>query len=169
MTSNINNLSRISNYKVFLPVLGDTIMYAQGITLPGFSLNPITAYNKGGMPLKLEGDSLVLDPITISLIVDENFELPLKIYDVFKDVNHPTNATKGSDFHFNCGVEITNNTGKRLFNIDFYLCSLQSIGPITLLSNTDDDIISIDLTFEASYYELSNSIDTKKLKEVIES
>ena len=167
--TNINNLSRITNYKVFLPILGDSVLYAQGITLPGFSLNPITAYNQGGMPLKLEGDSLVLDPITITLIIDEKFETALAIYDIFKDICHPTNATKGTDFHFNCGVEITNNTGHRLFGMDFMLCSMQSIGPITLISNTDDDIITIDLTFEASYYELSTSLDTSKLSQIIKS
>ena len=167
--TNINNLSRISNYKVFLPILNDAIMYAQGVTLPGFSINPVTAYNHGGMPLKLEGDTLVLDPITITLIIDEEFKTALRIYEVFKDICHPTNATKGLDFHFNCGIEITDNTGHRVFGMDFFLCSMQGVGPITLLSNSDDDIITVDLTFEASYYEMSNQLDIEKLKQIIKS
>ena len=170
MTTNINNLARTSNYKVFLPLLSDTILYAQGVSLPGFNLSPIPTYSQSGVPLKLEGDSLEMDPISVSLIVDENYTLPLEIYKKFKDISHPSNGTKGSDFNFTCGIEITDNTGNPLFCIEFYQCALQSVSPLNLLSNTDDDILTLDLTFEASYYEITNYLDSDKLlNKIVES
>lgn len=167
ISNNTNNLSRISNYKVFLPILDETIRYAQGITFPGFNLNPIPAYNHASMRLWVEGDNLEMDPITISLIVDENYALVKQILKIFENVVHPTNGTKGLDYDFNCGIEITNNTGNPLFAIEFYRCALQSVAPINLLSNSEDDIIVIDLTFNPSYYEITDYLNPDKLKEKI--
>lgn len=169
ITNNTNNLARVSNYKIFLPILNENIQYAQGVSLPGFALNPVQAFNKSSVSLKLEGDSLVLDPISISLILDENLNLYKRILKIFESVTHPNSGVKNPDFNFNFGIEITNNTGLKVFAIEFYQCALQSIAPINLLSNTDDDIITLDLTIEASYYEIVEEIDKDKLLKILKS
>lgn len=169
ITNNTNNLARVSNYKIFLPILSENIQYAQGVSLPGFALNPVPAYNKSSLALKLEGDSLTLDPISISLILDENYNLYKRLLKIFEGITHPSSGIKNPDFNFNCGIEITNNTGLKVFAIEFYQCALQSIAPINLLSNTDDDIITLDLTIEASYYEIVEEIDKEKLQKILKS
>lgn len=162
MTRNPNNLSRTSNYRVFLPFLDDEIMYAQGVTLPGLSINPVPASNRG-LALKLEGDGYILDPSTISLIVDEDYNLIKKIYNTFKDVVHPDNGTYAPDLNFECAIEVTNNSGIPVFAIELHQCALQNISPITLLANSEDDIIVVDLSIEPSYYTLIDKLENSEL------
>lgn len=163
---NPNNLSRTSNYRVFLPVLDSEIQYVQAITLPGLSTNPVPASNKG-LALKLEGDGYIVDPITITLIVDEDFKLPKRIYNTFKDVVHPNNGTFAPNLNFECAIEITNNSGIPIFAMELHHCALQNVSPITLLSNTEDDIITVDLTIEPSYYELIDKLEDSALLQKI--
>lgn len=162
MAVNPNNLARTSNYRVFLPALFDEIQYVQGITLPGLSINPVPASNRG-LALKLEGDGYIVDPITITLIVDEDFNLAKRIYKTFKQVVHPDDGTYRPDLNFECAIEVTNNSGLPIFAMELHHCALQNITPITLLSNTEDDIITVDLTIEPSYYELIDKLENSEL------
>lgn len=164
--TNPNNLTRTSNFKVFLPLLDSEIMYAQGVTLPGFSLNPVPAYNSG-LALKAEGDFAQIDPITISLVVDENYALVKRIYSTFKDLVHPDNGTFAPNTNFECAIEITNNSGIAVFAMELHQCAMQSISPITLLANSEDDIIVVDLTIEPSYYSLIDKLSDSALVQQI--
>lgn len=164
---NINNLSRTSNFKVFLPILSEEVMYCQGIQLPGISINPVMGYNQG-LQLKLEGDTYTLDPITIDLILDENFILLKKIYSIFKDVVHPNNGTHGPNFNFECAVEVTDNSGIPVLAMELHNCALQNITPVTLLANSEDDIISCSLSIEPSYYEIIDRLsDSEIMKRIV--
>ena len=152
-----------------MPILGEEIIYAQGVTLPGLSINPIRGYNQG-LILKMEGDTYELEPSTISLIVDENFRLIKKIYSIFKDAIHPNNSTIAPDFHFECIIEVTDNTGHPIYAMELHRCALQNISPITLLSNSEDDIITVDFTIEPSYYEIIDKLeDSELVKKIVKS
>lgn len=159
---NPNNLTRTSNFKVFLPLLDSEIMYAQGVTLPGLNMNPVPAYNNG-LPFKAESDTYTIDPITISLVVDENYALVKRIYSTFKDLVHPDNGTFAPNTNFECAIEITNNSGIAVFAMELHQCAMQSISPITLLANSEDDIIVVDLTIEPSYYSLIDKLSDSEL------
>lgn len=159
---NPNNLTRTSNFRVFLPILQNEIIYCQGVTLPGLTLTPTQGYNRG-LKLNLEGDDYTLDPVTLTLIVDEDYKLPKRIYNLFKDIVHPNNGAIAPNFNFECSIDITNNSGITVFGLELHTCALQNITPITLLSNTEDDIITIDLSIEPSYYEIIESIEDGEL------
>lgn len=156
---NVNNLSHVSNYKVFLPLLDKEVLYAQAIQLPGISMQAIDGFARG-LHLKVAGDSYNMDPVTITLIADENFELIKRIYGIFKDVVHPNNSTIAPDFNFECAIEVTNNSGIPVFAIELHRCALQSVGALQLSSNTDDEILNIDLTFDVSYYEVIDRLES---------
>ena len=156
--NNINNLSHVSNYKVFLPVLSSEVMYVQGIQLPGISMTPMDGYNRG-LNLRISSDSYELDPVTITLIADENFDLIKRIYSIFKDAVHPNNSTFGPDFHFECAIEVTNNSGIPVFGLELHRCVLQNIGSAQLSSNQEDEIINLDLTIVPSYYEVIDKLE----------
>lgn len=156
--TNINNSTRTSNYRVLLPILGSEIQYAQGVQLPGLNINPVPGYN-GGLPLKLEGDTYTIDPVTISLIVDENYSLMKKIYNIFKNVVHSNSGAINPNYNFESIIEVTNNDGIPVFAMELCQCALQSIAPITLISNSQDDIIVVDLTIEPSYYNLIDKLE----------
>ena len=160
--TNPNNLTRTSNFKCFMPALGDSIMYCQGVQIPGISINPIESFNNG-LRLKLEGDSYILDPVTIDFIIDENYSIVKQIFSIFQDVVHPENGTIGSNLNFECAIEVTNNTGIPVFSMELHHCALQNVGPITLLANGDDDIIVLSLSIEPSYYELCDSIEDSSI------
>ena len=76
MTS--NSYSQSSNYKIFLPFLGDEWIYAQNIALPGFSLNP-SQINFGGKSLYIGGDHIDYDPVTVGFLVGEDFKIYTKL------------------------------------------------------------------------------------------
>ncbi|EAK3475153.1 hypothetical protein BHV26_08005 [Campylobacter coli] len=164
MTS--NSYSQSSNYKIFLPFLGDEWIYAQNIALPGFSLNPSQA-NFGGKTIYVGGDHIDYDPVTVGFLVGEDFKIYTKLIKYIFDRVHPNNGNIEPLKEFTCGVEITDNKGESLVNMTMYGCKITNLGALQLISNADDAEQTFDLTFNFDNFELIDYFESIKLKEAV--
>lgn len=155
MSQNPNNLQTTSNYQVGISFLGDDILYAQNISIPGFNFNPIEQGGRSGTRVLFMSDTFAFDSITLDLFVDEKLELYKKLLKYVKDrinLDKDTFANK----EFDCWVEIFNPMGISLLKIEYFGCFLDSIGALDL-SSSEDTETTISLSIRITSYEVQDN------------
>lgn len=149
--NNPNNLAKSSNYRIFLPILKNPVHYAQSINLPGFSLTTYEVDSRFGGAMLLGGTTIAYDAVTISLIMDEKFDI---YKELMRFLSHNVKSNNGcyGNVSFSIGIDITDSLGKSVFGIVMTGARLESVGGLDLNSNSEDSNLNLSLTFKFDDY-----------------
>lgn len=166
MQASQNSFSQSSNFKIHLPFIGDDYVYAQNVNLPDFSLNP-SLVNHAAKSAYIGGDHIEYSPITIGFILDENFDIYIKILKYILARIHQNSGIIEPLAEFTVGVELTDNKGESLLCFEFYGCKLNNLSSVSLISNADDAEQIFDITLYFDDWELIDYREQNKLKDAI--
>ena len=159
-----NSISQTSNYKVFLPFLGEDIQYALRVQMPDFTLTPIEVYPGSGKMGYTGGDSIQYGEMSVTFSVGEDLGIYKKILNYFHRCVHDNSGVIDDDWDFEAGVEITNNSGYPVMAIEFHRCKLVNLSDLTLDNTQEDAEQEITLSFKFSYYTPVDKLDLNSLK-----
>jgi len=163
--STINSISQTTNYKVFLPFLGDSIQYAQIVEFPDFTLTPIEVFNSSGKKASVGGDSLQYSDISVTFQIDENMELYKRLLQFVTTMVHRNDGILSDQLEFFCGIEITDNLGKPVIAFEFFGCNLMNVTGLTLDNTNDDNEQLVTITFQFDDWNLIDKLSISELKE----
>lgn len=153
---NINNLAQKTNYIAGSSEFESVPFYLTNVNIPGISLNHTEIGGRNSTKMRLSGDTISWNDLTIEMLIDEDFEIYLELMNVIeKNINAETGTF--ADFTFNFWIEISNSKGNKILKMDFNNCRINSISDITL--DSQDDITEHTLTIEINYdyYKIENN------------
>ena len=159
-SKNINNNAQITSFKVFLPFFGEEFKYAQAVTLPGLTVNPIEAFPGSGTRALTIGDSMSFTDCTVTFLLDEKYDIYKKLVKLFTDRINPVTGVD-QNLEFTAGIEITDNLGNSILAFEMYGCHFSDFPPIMLMSSSEDQEIQVDLTFRFDRFELVDYVNTE--------
>lgn len=152
----MNSFSQSSNYRVGISILGDDVLYAQNITVPGLNFTVPEASSRGGSRVIFGGDSVLYDTIVIDLILDSKLQIYKNlITEVHKYIN-PNNGTF-SGKSFTCWVDIADSFGKSLIKLEYFDCYLESVSGLDFTSAEDQEM-TLSLTIRFDNFEIQDSV-----------
>lgn len=131
---------KTSNFRV---VLRSDIRHIEFFTLetsiPGVTIGTLEA-GWQSMKDKRPGDSLTYDPLSLTILVDED----LKIYNDFYNLlnmthNAKTNVIQVTPEVFDLTIFLTSNKNNPIKSVKFYYAWIESISPIELQTTSNDD------------------------------
>ena len=151
------DITRNCNFKMYFPEpLGVLSFYGQVTKVPGLSLG-IIEKNWLGLVTKDIGDSVTFEPLTLTLILDEDMEVLKTIINNMVETRNPyTNAREPIKTEFQSTLEINTNKNNPLLAVTFSDCWIQAIDDIEFSTTNDDDIISVTITVIYKSYEIKS-------------
>lgn len=162
---NINNHTQTSNYKILLPFLRDTYIYAQSISLSGLTLTPLEAFAGSGKKALVGGDSIEYDPVVISFVLDEKYQLWRDLIKLISSHVDPSDGTLGDWFSHDltASIEVTDNLGKPIFRYNMTGVRIENMSSIDLSSQTDEEVV-LTLSLKFDNFELEDYYDPEVMK-----
>ena len=158
MSDNINNFAQPTNFLCGSGDLDLTQIYCTSVSLPGFNLNNPFVTSGGGSPLNLGGDNIIYNPLSLSLIIDEDYEIYFEFITKLQD---SISSTTGifADRAFDFFINITNAKGITLFKVNFVNARLQSMGDLNLDTSSDETeiLLPIELVYDRIEYTRSGT------------
>jgi len=155
---NNNNLAAQTNFMAGSDKLGLTSLYLTSLSIPGIQMSHPEVHAKGGSPLFVTADNLTFNPLSIEVLIDENFavynELMTKI---FQNVSPLTGTFATQEFDF--WIDVNNVKGFRVFKLEFNNCRIESIGDISLdtTSSETENTLSIEIKYDTYNIVFPNS------------
>lgn len=144
-----NSCAQQTNYFIVfgLESLGDVKFYLKGCNLPGLTLDPASINNKIRNQY-IAGDKIEYNPLTISILVDEEFEIYLSIIDeINKLKNNVTGEVK--QIPFTSVLFITTNKGNPIIKMEFEDCFINTLSDINFSTgDTSNTTLSFDMTLK---------------------
>lgn len=159
---NINNNAQTSNFKVYISFLGDKVIYANGVNLPGFTLTNIDSFPGSGKKHYVGGDSIQYSDVNVTFLLDENFVLYKEFVKYFNTKVHNNNGCL-NDEEFEAVIEVTDNLGKSLIAFEMHNCRVMNFSDLELTMTNDDQEITFTLSFQFDWYELVDYLNPSKL------
>ena len=160
LTNNLNFLQP-TNFKIIIDrkKYGNLEYFIQNVNHPGVSLPGVeVGYKRAAV--HLAGDRLDFEEVTFDIIIDENMDAYVEMYNWLKKLVEEANQTQSQrGLKEPTFADITmmimsshNNTTKRIVYRD---CIPTSLGGVALTSNaTDTTFITLPVTFTFSYFDL---------------
>lgn len=145
---NPNNHAQTSNFKVYMSIFKDDIIYAQDINLPGISHSPVDAYSRSGKKALIGGDSYDIGELTIGFICDEQYTLYKKVLSHMLKKIHQHDGTLDDTSSFVVILEITNFDGTPVLVIEYFGCYITNVGDVQFASTDEDNEITFDLSIK---------------------
>lgn len=151
----MSNFAHNTNYTVGISFLGDEIFNAQSVTMPGINFMNIELGGRGGSRALVGGDNISFDTITVDLLIDENLTVYKKIIRYIISKTNTEDSTFNSE-EFETWVSIKNDFGIEVMKLDFFGCQLSGIDSFPLSSSSEDEEISVGLSFRFDRFTLSS-------------
>lgn len=133
--------------------------FGTGVPIPGVSLNPALRETPLST-IKLHGDKLTFDPLTIEFIVDEELALWIRTFKWMNGLapaahrlDHAKLAAKGK--YFDGFLDLYSNSFNPTVSLLFKNCHPTNLGGFNMDYQSDDQmIIKSSLTLEYDYFEI---------------
>lgn len=164
LTTNINYLQP-NNFSISIDRAryGNLQFFAQSVNHPGLAVSAPTLAVPRLANVAMPGDTLNVDELSIDVLVDEDMNSYIEMYNWLNDSiqnNYKTPSNVKVDDTYSPEATITvsilsshNNVVKRIKYID---CVPTSLGVLTLQSVTSDVTpLSFPVTFRTSYFEIT--------------
>lgn len=145
---NYNNLAQNTNFLAGSSKLQLTPFYLQSVNIPGVSISHPEIGGRSSHKMKLTGDTVQYNPLSIELIIDEDFLIFHEFMDI---VNQNISSETGTfgDLSFDFWVEVTNSKGNKLFKVEFDNCRIESIADVFLnTQDIDSQILSVSFLYD---------------------
>jgi hypothetical protein len=91
---------------------------------------------KGSAKLNLQADTVTYNPLSIEVLIDEDFIIYHEFMSKIEDSISVDNASF-APIEFDFWIQINNNKGHKLFKMEFYNCRIDNISDL-ILDTTDD-------------------------------
>jgi len=136
--------------------LNDIKFYLKSCNLPGFSLEPEVIRNRLHSHL-VSGSNIEYNPLEISVMVDEDFDIYLSILEEIYSYKNP-NTGIIQQKPFDTTLFITSNKGNPILKFDYSNCFITNISsPVLNTGSRTVENISFDISIKY------DSIEYKKL------
>jgi hypothetical protein len=157
-----NSFSTSTNITFGAKELPDVFFNAQSFSLPALSFSPPNVGGRAGAVVKLPSDTVTYDELSISVILDKDWNVYTELYTYFvKHLN--VEETTFSDGKFDIWLEIRDGKGIVKRKFWFYDARVMTIDGIDFDSTDDTDTpIVINITFTFNYMDFDNTF--RKLK-----
>jgi len=163
MSINNNSYSTNTNISFGSKELDDLWLQAQSCSVPGISMSPPKVGGRAGAQISLAADNVTYTDLTIDMQMDKNWETYDIIYKYFLQGLNVEKGTFSNNKKFDLWLDIHIGTGDVVKKFWFYNCRLMDIGEIPLdVSDSDDTINEISLTFQFDYMDYDNSFFKEK-------
>lgn len=148
---NYSNLQNLTNYIQSSPQFELVHFYLQSVNLPGISSDPDKISTRARNRFNVAQDTLEFNQLSFEMLIDENLEIWLE----FQNYIRKRVRKDGFDpdpFFFT--IQVNNNKGNKLFNVDFHNCYITSIGDIQLDSRQDMTHHTLQVDIQYDHYEI---------------
>lgn len=157
------NYAQRTNFICGSPFLNDIEFYLQSCSLPGVNVNIPEVYNQG-MKALMNNDSISYTPLSLEVLIDEDFRIYEEFVKRFADRKSFTNGSFG-DLYFDLYTIVYNNKGNMLFTIWYKNCRLESVSEIQLSTNDDGVVNTMSVSLVYEWFEIKHDgIDPKDRK-----
>ena len=154
MTVTNKNAATSSNYKLVIPDYEEVDFFVQRTMLPGFRQNAVVG-NYINNPLRVPGDTVEYDPLSMDIIVSEDYKNIIALMDWMianKDKNGQWSRCKDIKLHM-----MTRNKTSGLV-ATFYNAFPTEVGAMNMDSTlNDEDVLISSILFEYSHYRIEKS------------
>jgi hypothetical protein len=152
-----NSFSTITNIRFGSNTLKDFWWNVKALTLPTISLTPPEINTRAGANVALSSDTAVYTDLGIEIIMDKDWEMFDMIYSYFLE---GLNVDTGKFSHFKkfeLWAEFVDGEGNVVKKFNFHSCSVIDFTPPPVdLTDQDDTIHTMDITFNIMYYTVDN-------------
>ena len=165
MAINNNSYSTNTNITFGSNALGELWFQAQSISIPGISQAIPKIGGRSGAQIGVSADSVTFTDLTIDMQIDNNWESYDLIYSFFLKGLNVEEGTFSNNQVFDLWVDIHLGAGDVKKKFWFYNCRLLDVGEIQLdVSDSDDTINEVSLTFQFDYFDYDNSFMKERTK-----
>lgn len=164
-----SNLSLLNTnkYQLVFPAQPNLNFFAYSVTLPGVYTNA-APQNSPFVDMNRHGDKVSYDPLTLTVLVDENMEVWRNMWAWLKGLTFPKNFSqyiknnnpdpdlpKGNGLYMDAILIVNTNANNNNLRFHFYNCHPISIGSILFDNSTNPEISTYcDFTFMFDYYDV---------------
>ena len=152
--SKFNNLAQTSNFEFGCPDLDFSTKYVTQCNIPGLQLSHFETGSRRGAKIHVQGDTVTYNDLSVTYLMDEEFDLFFQFYDKFMSNFNPEDGTFSLG-DFNCYVQINDNQGDPIFRVDYYNCKLASYDDISLDSQNDQEFFTFNVNYSYDYYKIT--------------
>ncbi len=156
-TNNPISYFKPSNFKVQLKKELEILeIMATEINIPQVSLTDLQTTPHWTTDQKRPGDNLEYSNLTLKVIIDENLNSLLNLYDLMLSYKNPETGVISPPTYFTTSIFLTTNKNNNQVIIDFIYSWVKQIGNVQLQANTpSDEPITLDLDISYAYYTYS--------------
>lgn len=159
------NIARSSNAFFGMTILDRDFTYAvQRVNIPGISFQNINI-SKMFTQFPLQGDTPQFENLQISLILDEQFNVWKKLFELKNSMTN-SNTSQAKLENFEAFLFIYDEKDNLTLQLNFHHCVLQSIGSVDF-DTTSDAILILPITIEYAFYDTKEDNKHIKLSEEI--
>ena len=148
---NYNNLAQLTNFIGGSSAFENVPFYITSLNIPGLNLSHSPTGGRGGTSIVIPGNTVEYSPLSITMLIDEDFEIYRELMSIIRKNINVENSTY-QDFYFDFFIQINNNKGNRLMKMDLRNCRLESISDIELNTQDDATEYSLNITLLYDYY-----------------
>ena len=153
MASNLRNFSHNSNFIFSTNLFGEETTYKlQTINLPGVNFSH-TQVSKSAVFGNTQGDTVTYNPLSLSFIVDENLEIYKEFITLVQKMRNPDNTTSEQIEKYGY-LEIQDDNTNTILKVELKNIMLESIADLQYSTNTEDEIITLDVSLVYDYFTL---------------
>jgi len=164
------NLLNTAKYKLNFSRLPNTVYFCQSINIPGASFSEVM-HNTPFIDLWVPGDKLVLDPLIVTFLIDEDLTTWREIYDWMRGMTFPTNFSEyrnldklnkysralstGKPQYADCNVTLLDAANVNNVVFKFYDVFPTALSPFPLNSSDGPDtILTGDVTLRYNWFDI---------------
>lgn len=160
---NINsNLLETTKF-IFVPAnMTFLAFFSQSVLLPSVSLNEIMVETPYSTTYRA-GDKLIYEPITISMLIDEDLRVWEDTYDWLKGLGYPHSGIEhqqqeAKGLYHDMHLIVLKNSYQTNMVFKFENCFPTFLGPIQMASTgSPDDVLTADITFRYDTFTIVRS------------
>lgn len=148
ITTNKNPLAISDGFRMVFHKAPNTSYFCQNVSLPSVTANEATI-TRPRMDVYVPGDKLVFEPLQITMLVAENMENYIEIYDwMLKDTNEVDDITLFV-------LSSKNNVNRKITFVNAFPTSIGSIS--FNVQDADISYAQVDVTFRYDYFSFGTS------------
>ena len=164
LTENFN-FFQPTNFKIVIDrkQYGNLEFFAQRVTHPGISIPSPNVSYKRVSSISIPGDTLSFDELSFDVIVDENLESYIEVYNWVtsltdtkfeKVLNNKKQLSQPSEVDITIAVlSSANNKTKYFRYID---CTPTGVGSLSLESvSSDNNVVTFSVSFKVNYFDIT--------------
>ncbi len=150
---NYGNLAQKTNFIAGSPEFDNLPFFLTSVNIPGINLSHVEVGGRDGTRMKVSGDTLLFNSLSIEMLIDEDFLIYQELMEILNTNINIENGTF-SDFYFDFFVEINNSKGNKVIKVDFSNCRIESIGDIELDTQEEGTEYTLSLEMTYDYYKI---------------